>query len=198
MIQSTMIESVKSNRCYSNQPDKTTDVGDLSDWFVYVFRYEYDEYASMCSMMRGSKHVHLLLPRGKVLSGLFELYKKGPHLNKLNFGLQGHFLSVFEVQDKINTMLKKKEFEIKVNEGDVSAFPALESLTFEDSTLTLEDISQGRHLCIPCLAQATGPQIFPSDSESAQTDEKPVQHQNLGYAQGPSMLMRGEIYRLVL
>lgn len=61
------------------------------------------------------------------------------HLNELNMGLQGLSINVFDVQDKINAMLKKMElFEIKVKAGDVSAFPALESF-LSDNGLTLDD-----------------------------------------------------------
>ncbi|KAK1897528.1 Zinc finger BED domain containing protein 5 [Dissostichus eleginoides] len=60
-------------------------------------------------------------------------------LNDLNLGLQGLSINVFDVQDKINTMLKKLElFQIKVKAGDVSAFPALESFLSENE-LTLDD-----------------------------------------------------------
>ncbi|KAK1904161.1 Zinc finger BED domain containing protein 5 [Dissostichus eleginoides] len=60
-------------------------------------------------------------------------------LNDLNLGLQGLPINVFDVQDKINTMLKNlKLFEIKVKAGDVSAFPALESFLSENE-LTLDD-----------------------------------------------------------
>lgn len=60
-------------------------------------------------------------------------------LNELNLGLQGLSINVFDVQDKINALLKKLElFEIKVNTGDVSAFPALESF-LSDNDLTLDD-----------------------------------------------------------
>nr|XP_033478812.1 zinc finger BED domain-containing protein 5-like [Epinephelus lanceolatus]XP_033478814.1 zinc finger BED domain-containing protein 5-like [Epinephelus lanceolatus]XP_033478816.1 zinc finger BED domain-containing protein 5-like [Epinephelus lanceolatus] len=60
-------------------------------------------------------------------------------LNELNLGLQGLSISVFDVQDKINALLKKLAlFEIKVKTGDVSAFPALESF-LSDSDLMLDD-----------------------------------------------------------
>uniref|UniRef100_A0A3B4TIW1 Uncharacterized protein n=1 Tax=Seriola dumerili TaxID=41447 RepID=A0A3B4TIW1_SERDU len=60
-------------------------------------------------------------------------------LNKLNLGLQGLSINVFDVQDKINALLKKLElFEIKVKTGDVSAFPALESF-LSDNDLMLDD-----------------------------------------------------------
>ncbi|XP_034069815.1 zinc finger BED domain-containing protein 5-like [Gymnodraco acuticeps] len=60
-------------------------------------------------------------------------------LNDLNLGLQGLSINVFDVQDKINTMLKKLElFEIKVKAVDVSAFPALESFLSENE-LTLDE-----------------------------------------------------------
>ncbi|KAJ8333633.1 hypothetical protein SKAU_G00416410 [Synaphobranchus kaupii] len=52
---------------------------------------------------------------------------------------EGLSINVFDVEDKINTMLKKLElFEIKVKAGDVSAFPALESF-LSDNELTLDD-----------------------------------------------------------
>ncbi|XP_035277215.1 zinc finger BED domain-containing protein 5 [Anguilla anguilla] len=60
------------------------------------------------------------------------------HLNELNMGQQGLYINVFDVQDKINAMLKKYEKEIKVKAGDVSAFPALESF-LSDNDLTLDD-----------------------------------------------------------
>lgn len=57
------------------------------------------------------------------LAYLSDLFSR---LNDLNLGLQGLSVNVFDVQDKINTMLKKLElFEIKVKAGDVSAFPEL-------------------------------------------------------------------------
>ncbi len=60
-------------------------------------------------------------------------------LNKLNLGLQGLSINAFDVQDKINALLKKLElFEIKIKTGDVSAFPALESF-LSDNELMLED-----------------------------------------------------------
>lgn len=60
-------------------------------------------------------------------------------LNDLNLGLQGLSINVFDVQDKINALLKKLElFEIKVKTGDVSAFPALESF-LSDNDLMLDD-----------------------------------------------------------
>ncbi|XP_059362102.1 zinc finger BED domain-containing protein 5 [Carassius carassius] len=60
------------------------------------------------------------------------------HLNELNLGLQGLSINVFDVQDKINALLKKLElFEIKIKTGDVSAFPALESF-LSDNDLTLD------------------------------------------------------------
>ncbi|XP_073689549.1 zinc finger BED domain-containing protein 5-like [Garra rufa] len=60
-------------------------------------------------------------------------------LNELNLGLQGLSVNVFDVQDKINALIKKLElFEIKVRAGDVTAFPALESFLSEND-LMLED-----------------------------------------------------------
>lgn len=60
-------------------------------------------------------------------------------LNELNLGLQGLSINAFDVQDKINALLKKLElFEIKIKTGDVSAFPALESF-LSDNELMLED-----------------------------------------------------------
>ena len=55
-------------------------------------------------------------------------------LNKLNLGLQGLAINVFDVQDKMNALLKKLElFEIKIKTGDVSAFPALESFLSDNA-----------------------------------------------------------------
>ncbi len=60
-------------------------------------------------------------------------------LNDLNLGLQGLSVNVFDMQDKINAMLKKMElFEIRAKAGDVSAFPALESF-LSDNDLQLDD-----------------------------------------------------------
>ncbi len=60
-------------------------------------------------------------------------------LNELNLGLQGLSINAFDVQDKINALLKKLElFEIKIKTGDVSAFPALENF-LSDNELMLED-----------------------------------------------------------
>lgn len=60
-------------------------------------------------------------------------------LNEHNLGLHGLSISVFDVQDKINAMLKKLElFVIKVKTGDVSAFPTLECF-LSDNNLTFTD-----------------------------------------------------------
>ena len=57
-----------------------------------------------------------------------------PRLNDLNLGLQGLSITVFDVNDKINAMLKKLQlFEIKIKAGIVSAFQALESFMLRTS-----------------------------------------------------------------
>lgn len=62
-------------------------------------------------------------------------------LNELNLGLHGLSISVFDVQDKINAMLKKLElYVIKVKTGDVSAFPTLECFLSDNNlTFTVRD-----------------------------------------------------------
>ncbi|KAK1901737.1 Zinc finger BED domain containing protein 5 [Dissostichus eleginoides] len=89
-----------------------------------------------CSIHREALAVKKMPDGLNQLAYLSDIFSR---LNDLNLGLQGLSINVFDVQDKINTMLKKLElFQIKVKAGDVSAFPALESFLSENE-LTLDD-----------------------------------------------------------
>ena len=75
-----------------------------------------------------------LFLNSKWLSQLAYMSDIFPRLNDLNLGLQGLSITVFDVNDKINAMLKKLQlFEIKIKAGDVSAFQALESFMLRTS-----------------------------------------------------------------
>ena len=75
----------------------------------------------------------------KWLSQLAYLSDIFSRLNALNLGLQGLSITVFDVNDKINAILKKLQlFEIKIKAGDVSPFPVLESFMSENK-LILDD-----------------------------------------------------------
>ncbi|KAI6651900.1 Zinc finger BED domain-containing protein 5-like [Oopsacas minuta] len=74
-----------------------------------------------------------LFENSEWLSQLAYLSDIFSRLKELNLGLQGLSITVFDVNDKINAMVKKLQlFEMKIKAGDVSAFPTLESFISEN------------------------------------------------------------------
>ncbi|KAI6650149.1 SCAN domain-containing protein 3 [Oopsacas minuta] len=156
----------EASYCASLRISKTSssDVADLANLLVYV-RYEYDgasqEDFLFCQTLitrTTAEHIFLLLNtfmeencldwkkqracptlapyRSKMVGKRKDIFSR---LNDLNLGLQGLSITVFDVNDKINAMVKKLQlFEMKIKAGDVSAFPTLESFISENK-LTLDD-----------------------------------------------------------